>query len=691
MNLLNLLKTRPNTRQLLATLTAGLLLVLWSLVAWNHVNSEERELDSSRRQTDTLSMLFARHVTSSFRAVDFALLDLRDVSVNHPADLPREAKAYTNFLGRVILQISITDAQGLLTYSNLGLPKTPLSLSDREHVKVHQAGLQDKLFVSRPIRGRVSGQWSIQLTRPIFDKGRFAGVIVISVDPSYFVNFYDQTGLGNSGLATMVRDSGEVMVRSSKQDQYVGTVSTPMPFSSPGAPLQGSYRLHSGTDGVERLMSYVRLPDYGVSVVIGPSVAEVLLHVYQQQRQILQVASAATLLILLLGWKLLAAVRLREVAQQALSESVVRLNTSHELLEKLSQHVPGMIYQYRLFADGRSTVPYASRGAEALFGITLAQLHKSVNAVLSNMHPDDLEANASAFAESARTLQSRHFVYRLNHPKLGLRWIESRARPERLDDGSVLWHGYSSDITDKKNQEAVLQAANQELETFSYSVAHDLNAPLTTIQGFSQLLAKRLTGSDDEKALSFLSRIQGSATKMACLITDLLTLAQVARTPTKYGPVDLSALAASITADLQAREPGRKVSVKIEAGLLAHSDAGLLRVVLENLLGNAWKYSGKQEHAQISFGQQLGPAGSPVFFVRDNGAGFDMLDAKKLFEPFQRLHGTADFAGTGIGLATVHRIILRLGGRIWAESAPDAGATFYFTVPKMPAVTQPLR
>lgn len=691
MNLLNLLKLRPNTRQLLITLTVTSLLVIWLFVTLNHVGSEQRELDNSNRQNDTLALLFARHVTSSFRAVDHALLDLRNVSVNHPAGLPGEVKVYTDFLGEMVLQIAIVDAQGLLTYSSLGLPKTPLSLSDREHVKVHQAGLQDKLFVSRPIRGRVSGKWSIQLTRPIFDRGRFAGVIVISVDPSYFVNFYDQTGLGNSGVATMVRDSGEVMVRSSKQDQYTGVIATPLPFTNPGAPLRGNYRSFSKLDGVERLMSYVRSPDYGVSVALGSSVATVLGPVYQQQRQILQVASAATLLVLLLGWRLLCAVRLREATQQALSQSMARLNASHELLEKLSQHVPGMIYQYRLFADGHSTVPYASRGAEALFGITLAQLYKSPKALLSNVHPDDFEANATAVAESARTLQSRHLVYRLNHPKLGLRWIESRAHPERLDDGSVLWHGYSSDITDKKNQEAVLQAANQELETFSYSVAHDLNAPLTTIQGFSQLLAKRLAGSDDEKALSFLSRIQGSATKMACLITDLLTLAQVARTPTKYGPVDLSALAASITADLQAREPGRKVSVKIEAGLLAHSDAGLLRVTLENLLGNAWKYSGKQEQAQISFGQQLGPPESPVFFVRDNGAGFDMLHAKKLFEPFQRLHGTADFAGTGIGLATVHRIILRLGGRIWAESAPDAGATFYFTVPKMPAVTQPLR
>jgi signal transduction histidine kinase len=671
---------------MVALLLAGLLAVLWSSVAWNHAHSENREIEDSLLRTNTLALLFAQHTTATFRGVDHALLELRKIWIDHPTELQEKVKSYSDFLGEVILQIGIIDAQGLLSYSSLGMPKAPSFLGDREHFKVHQAGLQDKLFVSRPLKGRVSGKWSIQLSRPIFDKGQFAGVMVISVNPDYFVNFYDKVGLGNDGVATMVRDSGEVMVRSSKQDLYVGQIIKPSPYTDPGAPLQGNFRRRSQTDGVERLSSYVRLPDYGLRVIIGPSVDEMLASVHQQQRQILLTASAVTLLTLLMGWKLLGTMRLKEEAQQALSESKAHLHASHELLEKLSTHVPGMIYQYRLFADGHSTVPYASHGIQDAYGVTPTQVRENAKALLVNLHPDDQQAIDASIAESARTLQPWQHEYRVNLPHRGLRWLASHAQPEKLDDGSTLWHGFVSDITDIKNNEAALLAANRELETFSYTVSHDLRSPLNTIDGFSQLLAKRLTGSDNEKALYFLSRIRGGAAQMERLIADLLVLAQVARTQMRHEPVNLSALASSIMEDLQARQPERKTTVNIEAGLQTNGDAGLLRVALENLLGNAWKYSSRQAEARISIGQKLDAAGNTVFFVQDDGAGFDMAHAEKLFQPFQRLHGVAEFPGTGIGLATVNRIIVRHGGRIWAESAPDLGATFFFTLPTVPVV-----
>ncbi|MHB1249095.1 MAG: PAS domain-containing sensor histidine kinase [Polaromonas sp.] len=227
-----------------------------------------------------------------------------------------------------------------------------------------------------------------------------------------------------------------------------------------------------------------------------------------------------------------------------------------------------------------------------------------------------------------------------------------------------------------------LHLANQELEAFSYSVSHDLRSPLNTIDGFSQLLARQLAESGNEKVRHYLSRIQAGAKQMGQLIADLLALAKISRTQMQHVVVDLSALASSIADDLLARQGERQVALHIESGLHAEGDAGLLRVVLENLLGNAWKYSSKQAAAEISFGRQLNEAGEPVFFVRDNGAGFDMAYADKLFTPFQRLHEATEFAGTGIGLATVKRVIDRHGSRLWAESAPGLGATFYFTLPK---------
>jgi light-regulated signal transduction histidine kinase (bacteriophytochrome) len=242
-----------------------------------------------------------------------------------------------------------------------------------------------------------------------------------------------------------------------------------------------------------------------------------------------------------------------------------------------------------------------------------------------------------------------------------------------------------TDITETKNVEATLRTVNEELEAFSYSVSHDLRSPLNKIDGFSVLLAKKLSGSDNAKALHYLSRIRVSTAQMAQLIADLLSLAQIARTKIAYQPVDLSALAGLVVLDLQAGRPEQQVVVHIDSGLGLWGDAGLLRVVLQNLLGNAWKYSSKRTHAVISVGRTLNAAGRSVFFVKDNGAGFDMAHAEKLFQPFQRLHEEAEFTGTGIGLATVSRIIMRHGGRIWAESAPGAGATFFFTLPAGPA------
>ncbi|CAN5480155.1 hypothetical protein BH10PSE16_BH10PSE16_15760 [soil metagenome] len=659
-------------------LLASFLAILWSSVAWNDSNSEKRAIKDSRRQTTLLALLFTKHTTATFKSVDHALLELRQTWMTHPSDMRSHIKADTGFLGDAVLQTAIIDAHGFLVFSTLELPRQPMFLGDREHFKVHQGGVQDALFVSRPVKGRLLNQWAIQLTRPIFDKGKFAGVIVMSVDPNHFVDFYEKADLGKDGLAAMVRDTGEIMVHSSELDKYLGKVIKTSPYADPGAPLQGSFRRSSQTDGIERLFSYAHLPEYGLSVIIGASIAETLAAVHTQQRQILLVASGVTLLILLMGWQLLRTLKRKEAAQQALAESKAHLRASHELLETLSLHVPGMIFQYRLFPDGHSSFPYVSNGIQDIYGVTPAQVHENARPLYLNLHPDDYDTLNASIVESARTLQPWQHEYRVNLPQRGLRWLAGHAQPEKLDDGSVLWHGFVTDITENKDTEAALRAANQELETFSYSVSHDLRSPLSTIDGFSQLLARKLAGNDN--ALHYLARIRAGAAQMECLIADLLALAQVARAQMKHEPMDLSALASSIAQELQARQPEHQVTLQIEAGLQAQGDIGLLRVVLENLLGNAWKYSAKQSSAEIRFGQQPDTAGNPVFFVQDNGAGFDMANVDKLFHPFVRLHTEEEFSGTGIGLATVSRIIARHGGRIWAESAPGRGATFLFTL-----------
>jgi light-regulated signal transduction histidine kinase (bacteriophytochrome) len=270
-----------------------------------------------------------------------------------------------------------------------------------------------------------------------------------------------------------------------------------------------------------------------------------------------------------------------------------------------------------------------------------------------------------------------------------------------MSDGAgniIKWFGTCTDIDDLKRAEEeirklnttleervrertdALEAANKELEAFSYSVSHDLRAPLRAIDGFSRIVLEDCAGQINAEGRENLERVRAASQRMGRLIDDLLHLSRLARSEMHCTQVNLSALARVIADERQKEEPGRQAKFVIAPDLAATADASLIQVVLENLLGNAWKFTGKQTAARIEFGRTT-REGVPAFFVRNNGVGFDMAYAHKLFGAFQRLHATTDFPGTGIGLATVQRVIHRHGGRIWAEGRPNHGATFYFTLP----------
>ena len=234
---------------------------------------------------------------------------------------------------------------------------------------------------------------------------------------------------------------------------------------------------------------------------------------------------------------------------------------------------------------------------------------------------------------------------------------------------------------------AQLSSAVKELEAFCYSVSHDLRAPLRSIDGFSKALLEDCADRLDDAGRDYLDRVRAQAKRMDLLIDDLLKLSRVSRAEMKYGEVDLSALAREVVDSLGRHEPGRRVAVRIEPGMTAYGDEGLLRVLLATLLDNAWKYTARAADASIQFDGSTNELGEREFRVADNGAGFDMRYAARLFTPFQRLHSVADFPGTGIGLATAQRVINRHGGRIWGEGSPGCGATFRFVLPDAAAST----
>lgn len=228
---------------------------------------------------------------------------------------------------------------------------------------------------------------------------------------------------------------------------------------------------------------------------------------------------------------------------------------------------------------------------------------------------------------------------------------------------------------------AELERSNKELEAFNYSVSHDLRAPLRSIDGFSQALAEDYHSKLDETGQDYLRRVRAAANRMGSLIDDMLRLSRLGRQEMTVGIVNLTELAESVVNKLRESDTDRSVTFTIEPDLKVKGDVHLLDIMLDNLLGNAWKYSARRDHAEIEIGQTR-HEGQSVFFVRDNGAGFDMKYADKLFGAFQRLHKSTEFEGTGVGLATVARIVHRHGGSIWAEAEVDKGATFYFNLPE---------
>jgi PAS domain S-box-containing protein len=314
-------------------------------------------------------------------------------------------------------------------------------------------------------------------------------------------------------------------------------------------------------------------------------------------------------------------------------------------------------------------------------------------------HPDDQDQDTEIFLAAVRGESPQYINEKRYIRKDGeIVWVRVNAAFIRDETGAaVKTMAIVEDITQRKeaersleelnetleqriNQRTVeLEAVNRELEAFSYSVSHDLRAPLRSIDGFSQALLEDYSDKLDEAGKGHLERVRAASKRMARLIDDLLKLSRVTRSEVNREEVDLSQLAEGVVESCREREPDRKVEILIERGLKAECDERLMQVALENLIGNAWKFTSKIPEASIHFGVQKNGS-SKEFFVRDNGAGFDMAYADKLFGAFQRLHRADEFEGTGIGLATVQRIIRLHGGQVRAESKRDEGTTFFFSL-----------
>jgi len=318
---------------------------------------------------------------------------------------------------------------------------------------------------------------------------------------------------------------------------------------------------------------------------------------------------------------------------------------------------------------------------------------------ITHVHPDDRSLVTDAYQRSFDARENYDLVHRLLMDDGRVKHVRVSGFTEFDGDLALRSVGTVQDITEMHNAEEALKRLNEELEqrvaertremsvlnreleAFAYSVSHDLRTPLRSIDGFASLLEEEFGETLTGEARTYVNRIRTSSRRMGRLISDLLALAHLNRTELNLESVDLTRLAHSISRELAATDPAREVQWRIDEGMQVWADRGLMRVVLQNLLGNAWKYTGQTPHAEIAFTHGVGPEGSPEFCVRDNGAGFDMAYADQLFEPFKRLHAHHEFEGSGVGLATVQRVLERHGGSVRGRGAIGQGATFCFHLP----------
>ncbi|MGD8560643.1 MAG: PAS domain-containing protein [Gammaproteobacteria bacterium] len=371
--------------------------------------------------------------------------------------------------------------------------------------------------------------------------------------------------------------------------------------------------------------------------------------------------------------------------KQASQEALKR---SEERFRQLAENINDIFW---LFDPVANTMIYVSPAYEKIWGRSLEEIYRNPDAWIKAVHPDDQE-RAMKTSRSIGMQEDLSMEYRIINGKGETRWVRDKSKVIMDENGAVFRvAGITEDITERKlkdleleryrnHLEEIVTERTKELESFCYSVSHDLRAPLRSIDGFSNILEEDYRDLLDEEGRANLQRIRNNIQKMAQLIDDLLLLSRVSRNTLAPETFSLSAMAGEICEDLYSQNSGRVIEFEIEPDINVTADANLLRIVMENLMANAVKFSGQVEKPLIQVGVRNGTENGLACFVKDNGVGFDMKYRDKLFMPFSRLHHASEFPGTGIGLATVKRIISRHNGKVWAIGNIDEGTTILFTL-----------
>ena len=662
-----------------AKLYGGMLFVLaviWSVAAYDLQRSRDSELRSTEQITVFQAQAFAENARSTIKRINEIALDLRTHWLANPdgfAELIRQRQEHT---ADIAFQVAVIGADGYLVYSNLAATNERVYLGEREHFRVHQQSAgRDQLFISKPLLGKVSGKWSIQFARPILGKNGFSGVVVISVSPAAFAEFSRDKHFGGSQVSTMLTDDGVVMARHPGGDEYVGKVLSDAPFLGKDAPLSGFYHGVSQIDGSERIFGFFRIPEYGVSLVVGQTVASALAPYYTHRKSVLLAATLISALSLLL-------IALQFRSRSAQQEMRRQVRESKEMLWSAVDSLDEAFVIYdtddRLAYCNERYRTYHQTSADILVpGRSFEEIIRTC--AERGQYPEATGRIEAWVAErmSAHRSGNADFIQQTDTGRW-LRIIE-RVTPKGFRIG------FRIDITELYEAKAAAENANRAKSDFLANMSHEIRTPMNGILGMTEVLLDSPLSAEQH---DYLSIVKSSGDTLLAIINDILDFSKIeaGRLELESIPFELGETISAVVANQRTRAAAKGLSLGLRLAddlpAAIVGDPVRLGQIITNLLGNAIKFTAAGRIGIDVRSLEVLPSGDRRLeaAVSDSGIGIapDKLDS--IFAAFVQSDSsvTRQYGGTGLGLAISHRLVGRMGGTLRVASVLGQGSTFSF-------------
>jgi PAS domain S-box-containing protein len=674
-------------------------LFVFGMVAFSLYQSFDEYEERAEMTAQNLSQMLAQDVGREFEKIDVTLLSAADEIERQLAHGGIDRKVLNAFLERLqghvpeIISLRTTDAQGIVSYGRGVDPKARTNNSDREYYFLQRNNPRAGLVVSNPVFARIDKRWVIPVSHAFhLPDGSFGGVVYCNVELEHLAKAFSAIDVGRRGSVSLRDAELRIFARFPVPKDADKVFGRKLDVPELQALIQsgrdaGTYISSHTVDGVERKFAVRRVGDLQLYAVVGRATDEYMAPWRAQAAKILTLEALFFLTTLISSWLIYRGWKRQLVATMELAREEEKFHT-----------VADYTYDWEYWEGPGREILYMSPACERITGYSLHEFMAAPELLARIVHADDL----SLLAEHRHDVDHEDETtvdFRIVRKDGEIRWIAHACQSVFGRDGKFMGRRVSNrDITERKQAEAALFQLNAELEqrvaqrtaeletaiydleNFNYSASHDLRIPLRAVDGFSWILLEEHAQQLDAEGMRLLSVVRDNTRKMAQLIDDMQAFSRAGRMPMAMVKINMDALVHEVMEELAPAIIGREISFKIGSLPPIHADRSMMHRVMLNLFANAIKFTRPKAVALIEAGARPGDK-EIVFYVKDNGVGFDMKYADMLFGVFRRLHGVEEFEGAGIGLAIVKRIVTKHGGRVWAEGKVGEGATMYFALP----------